>query len=163
MKNMKKTFEEISKYPSPIFGAIINLLLVALAIYAVFSIPYDEAIRLWRGGEDTVYRNPKNVPPAWFNFFSDKDLPISFAVVAGEDEGFSKVITPGESGSSIEYEYTFDFQYDEYPQELFLYIKADYKVKNPFISVVLETPGGEESKITDFGTSNRQTYRFSQD
>ncbi len=163
MKNMKNTFKDISKYPSAIFGAIIILLLVALAIYAVFSIPYDEAIRLWRGGEDTVYRNPKNVPPSWFNYFSDKDLPISFAVIAGEDEGFSKVITPGESGSSIEYEYTFDFQYDEYPQELFLYIKADYKVKNPFISVVLETPGGEEIKITDFGTSNRQTYRFSQD
>ena len=57
MKNMKNTFKEISKYPSAIFGAIIILLLVALAIYAVFSIPYDEAIRLWRGGEDTVYRS----------------------------------------------------------------------------------------------------------
>jgi len=36
-------------------------------------------------------------------------------------------------------------------------------VKNPFISVVLETPGGEEIKISDFATSNKQTYRFSQD
>jgi len=163
MKNIKNTLREISKYPSAIFGAFIILILIAVALFAVFTIPYDEAIRLWRGGEDSVYRNPKNVPPSWFNNFTDKDLPISIAVVAGEDEDFSKVVNPGESGSAIEYEYTFDYQYDDYPQELFLYIQADYQVKNPFISVVLETPGDKEIKISDFGTSNKQTYRFSQD
>ena len=163
MKNIKNTLREISKYPSAIFGAFIILILIAVALFAVFTIPYDEAIRLWRGGEDSVYRNPKNVPPSWFNNFTDKSLPISFAVIAGEDEGFTKVVDPGESGSTIEYEYAFDFQYDDYPQELFLYIQADYQVKNPFISVVLETPGGEEIKISDFGTSNKQTYRFAQD
>jgi len=163
MKNIKNTFREISKYPSAIFGAFIILILIAVALFAVLTIPYDEAIRLWRGGEDSVYRNPKNVPPSWFNNFTDKDLPISIAVVAGEDEDFSKVVNPGESGSAIEYEYTFDYQYDDYPQELFLYIQADYQVKNPFISVVLETPGDKEIKISDFGTSNKQTYRFSQD
>lgn len=163
MTNFKNTLKEISRYPSAIFGMIIILLLVALALYAVFTIPYDEAVRLWRGGEDTVYRNPKNAPPSWFNNFTDKSLPISVAVVAGEDEEFTKVVTPGVEGSSIEYEYSFDFQYDEYPQELFLYIQADYQVKNPFISVTLETPGGEEIRISDFGTSARQTYRFSQD
>lgn len=163
MKILKNTLREISHYPSAIFGAFIILILVALALFAVLTIPYDEAIQLWRGGEDTVYRNPKNVPPSWFNNFTDKSLPISFAVIAGEDEGFTKVVNPGESGSTIEYEYTFDFQYDDYPQELFLYIQANYQVKNPFISVVLETPGGEEIKISDFGTSNKQTYRFSQD
>ena len=163
MNNFKNTLKEVSRYPSAIFGMIIILLLVALALYAVFTIPYDEAVRLWRGGEDTVYRNPKNVPPSWFNNFTDKSLPISVAVVAGEDEEFTKVVTPGAEGSSIVYEYSFDFQYDEYPQELFLYIQADYQLKNPFISVTLETPGGEEIRISDFGTSARQTYRFSQD
>lgn len=163
MKNIKNTLREISKYPSAIFGAFIILILIAVALFAVFTIPYDEAIRLWRGGEDSVYRNPKNVPPSWFNNFTDKDLPISIAVVAGEDEDFSKIVNPGESGSAIEYEYTFDYQYDDYPQELFLYIQADYQVKNPFISIVLETPGDKEIKISDFGTSNKQTYRFSQD
>ena len=163
MKILKNTLREISHYPSAIFGALIILILIALAIFAVSTIPYDEAIQLWRGGEDTVYRNPKNVPPSWFNNFTDKSLPISFSVMAGEDEDFSKVVNPGESGSTIEYAYTFDFQYDDYPQELFLYIQSTYQVKNPFISVVLETPGGEEIKISDFGTSNKQTYRFSQD
>ncbi|MBP7161558.1 ABC transporter permease [Myxococcota bacterium] len=163
MKNIKNILREIARYPSAIFGAAIIFLLIALAIFAVTKIPYEEAIRLWRAGEETVYRNPKNVPPQWFNFFTKKDLPISFAVVAGEDEEFSKVVTQGETGSTIEYQYSFDFQYDDYPQELFLYIQADYQIKNPFISVVLETPDGEQIKVTDFGTAKKQTYRFSQD
>ena len=59
MKILKNTLREISHYPSAIFGALIILILIALAIFAVSTIPYDEAIQLWRGGEDTVYRNPK--------------------------------------------------------------------------------------------------------
>ena len=163
MKNIKNTLREISHYPSAIFGVIIIILLVVLAIYAVNAIPYEEAVRQWRGGEEVVYKNPKNVPPAWFNYFTDKDLPISFAVVAGEDEEFTKVVTQGDTTDTIDYEYSFDFPYDEFPQELFLYIQSDYKVKNPFLSVVLETPDGGEIKISDFGASNKQTYRFSQD
>lgn len=163
MKNFKNMLREISRYPSAIFGAFIILMLIGLAIFAMATIPYDEAIRRWRGSEDVVYRNPKNVPPEWFNNFTKKDLPISVALVAGEDEEFTKVVTPGESGDTIDYEYSFDFQYDDYPQELFLYIRAKYETKNPFLSVVLLTPGGEEIKISDFGTAATQTYRFSQD
>lgn len=163
MKNLKNTLREISRYPSAIFGAILIFLLIALAIFAMIKIPYEQAIQLWRGGEEYVYRNPKNVPPQWFNNFTKKDLPISVALVAGEDEEFTKVVTPGESSGTIEYEYSFDFNYDDYPQELFLYIQSDHQVKNPFLSIVLETPGGEEIKIADFGPSNKQTYRFSQD
>lgn len=163
MKNIKDTIREFSRYPSAIFGAILTLLLFGLAVFAVIKIPYKEAVKLWRGGEEYVYKNPKNVPPEWYNYFTKKDLPISVAVVAGEDEDFIKLVTPGESSDTIGYEYTFDFQYDDYPQELFLYIQSDHQVKNPFLSVVLETPGGEEIKIADFGPSNKETYRFSQD
>ena len=163
MKTLKNTFNEIKRYPSAIFGMVIIFLMVALSVYAMVKIPYQEAIRLWRGGEETTYRNPKNVPPAWFNYFTEKALPVSFAVTAGEDEDFTKIVTETSSGSTIEYEYSFDFQYDDYPQELFLYINADYQTKNPFISVTMITPDGDEIKISDFGTSARQTYRFSQD
>ncbi|MGB4595528.1 MAG: ABC transporter permease [Anaerolineaceae bacterium] len=163
MKSLKNSLREIARYPSAIFGAIIILMLVALAIFAVSTIPYDEAIRLWRGGEDVVYRNPKNAPPEWFNYFTDKDLPKSVALVAGEDAEFTKVVTPGETGDTIDYEYSFDFQYDDFPQELFLYVQSDHKTKNPFLSVVMVTPGGEEIKISDFGAASKQTYRFSQD
>ena len=163
MKALRDTFKEISHYPSAIVGSLLILLLVALTIYTMITIPYKEAIRLWRASEDVVYKNPKNAPPEWFNRFSKKQLPVSFAVVAGEDEGFTKVTTPRANGSTIEYEYTYNFAADDYPQEMFLYITSKYKTKNPFVAVTLINPDGEEIKIVDVGTAARTIYRFSQD
>ena len=75
MNTLKSSFREILRYPSAIVGLIIILLLVLTSIYAMIKIPYSEAIRLWRGGEDVWYQNPKFAPPAWINLFSSKKLP----------------------------------------------------------------------------------------
>lgn len=164
MNVIRKTLRDISQYPSAVFGLVIVLLLFMVAIYAVITIPYSEAIRLWRGGEAVWYQNPKNVPPAWFNLFSAKKLPESFAVKAGEDEEFTKVVTPGEQNTSkIDFTYSFDFNYDDYPQELLLYFDAQYTSKQPFVSIYLNTPDGREVRISDFGVNHRHTFRFSQD
>lgn len=163
MKNLKRTLTEISHYPSAIFGSFIVILLVAFAVYAVIKIPYDEAIRLWRGGEEVWYKNPKNVPPNWFNWFSKEKLPQSFAIKVGE-EGLTKVVTPGEKGiSEIDFTYSFEYDYDAYPQELFLYLDTIYDEKQPFISVLMITPEGREIRISDFGVSHSQTFRFTQE
>lgn len=163
MKALRNTFREISKYPSAIFGGIIIFLLFILAAYAMIKIPYQEAIRLWRGGEDVWYQNPKNAPPAWFNLFTKNKLPESFAVKGGE-EGFSKVVTVKDDGTSnIDFVYEFEFDYDDYPQEVFLYFTSKFVEKGPFVTVTLVQPDGTELKIGDFGLSPKQTLRFSQD
>jgi len=163
MKKINSFFTALKGYPSAIFGLIIVLALVALSIYALIKIPYAEAIRLWRGGEEVWYQNPKNVPPAWFNYFTKEKLPESFAVKVGEG-GLQKVVTPGEQGTStIVFTYDFEFDFDQFPQEMFLYLKSNYTEKNPFISVYLITPDEREIRITDTGISRQQTYRFSQD
>jgi len=163
MKKIKNFFKDLAGYPSAIFGLVIVIALVALSIYALIKIPYAEAVRLWRGGEEVWYQNPKNVPPSWFNYFTKEKLPESFAVKVGED-GLTKVVTPGEQGtSSIEFTYDFEFDYDSFPQEMFLYLSSTYQEKNPFISVYLITPDEREIRVTDIGISKKQTYRFSQD
>lgn len=163
MNAIKKTLRDIAQYPSAIFGMVIILSLVALAVYALTTIPYDEAIRLWRGGEAVWYQNPKNVPPAWFNYFTSKKLPESFAVKSGEN-GFEKVVTPGEQNTStVDFTYSFDFDYDDYPQEMMLYFDTKYESKQPFVSIYLITPDEREVRISDFGVSARQNFRFSQD
>ncbi|MEI6289645.1 MAG: hypothetical protein WCP19_04365 [Chloroflexota bacterium] len=63
MNSIKNSYREIIKYPSAIAGTFIIFLLVLLAIYAMVTIPYGEAIRLWRGGEEVWYQNPKFAPP----------------------------------------------------------------------------------------------------
>ncbi len=47
-----RTLKEITRYPSAVAGLVIILALVAVSIYALITIPYSEAIRLWRGGAE---------------------------------------------------------------------------------------------------------------
>jgi peptide/nickel transport system permease protein len=163
MDSIKSSLREILRYPSAIFGIIVILMLVALAAYAVITIPYQEAIRLWRGGEEVWYRNPKFAAPAWTNFFSSRKLPESFAVNT-VDGSMQKTVTPGVEGvGSVDIAYTFDFTYDEFPQEMFLYFTTKFKEKQPFVSLVWLTPDGRKIRVGNFGVHQKETYRFSQD
>ena len=121
MNSLKNAFQEIMRYPSAVFGVIIIALLVIEAAYAMITIPYNEAIRLWRGGEEVWYQNQKFAPPAWMNYFTAKKQPVSFAVQSTDGE-LKKVVTPGAEGTStIEMTYTFDYSYDDFPQEMLLF------------------------------------------
>jgi len=151
------------RYPSAIAGMVIISLLVAVAVYAVIKIPYNEAIRLWRGGEDVWYRNPKFAAPAWYNFFTSRKLPISFDVNSASG-GMTKTMTPGAQGTgTIQIDYSFDYRYDDYPQEMLLYFTAKYAQKEPFVSVAWLTPDGRKIRIDDFGVGQGDTLRISQD
>lgn len=163
MYSLKSSFREMMRYPSAIVGVFVILLLVALAAYAMITIPYNEAIRLWRGGEEVWYQNPRFAPPAWTNWFSAKKLPESFSVKS-DNGGMTKVVTPGaKSTGSIEIRYKFNFSADEFPQELMVYFTATYKEKQPFVSIYLMSPDGRKTRIGDFGVDQKQTYRFTQD
>lgn len=163
MNNLKSSFRNLFYYPSAILGILVVFLLVFTAVYALVKIPYAEAIRLWRGGEEVWYQNPKFAPPAWINFFSSKKYAESFAVRT-LDGTMTNEVTPGAEGTSTMLaSYTFDFSYDYYPQDLILYLTAQYNDKQPFISVEWITPDGREIRIVNTALTRKQTYRFSQD
>ena len=134
MTSLKKSLQNLFYYPSAVLGMFVVFLLVFTAVYAMIKIPYREAIRLWRGGEDVWYQNPKFAPPAWINLFSSKKYAESFAVRTS-DGSMVKEVTPGAEGTStMEASYTFDFASDYYPQEMILYLTSSYTEKQPFIS-----------------------------
>src|SRR5512134_1209096 len=109
MNALKTSFRNLFYYPSAILGLLVVFLLVFTAIYAMIKIPYKEAIRLWRGGEEVWYQNPKFAPPAWINLFSKSKYAESFAVRTS-DGTMTKEVTPGAEGTStMEVSYTFDF------------------------------------------------------
>lgn len=160
---MKNSLRNLFYYPSAILGMLVVFLLVFTAIYAMVTIPYREAIRLWRGGEDVWYQNPKFAPPAWINLFSSKKYAESFAVKTS-DGSMPKEVTPGAEGTStMEASYTFDFASDYYPQEMILYLNSIYEEKQPFISLEWLTPDGRTIRIANLALAQKQTYRFSQD
>ena len=137
--------------------------LVVLAAYAMITIPYNEAIRLWRGGEEVWYQNPKFAPPAWINYFSSKKYSESFAVRT-TDRSIVKEVTPGAEGTStVSVSYAFDFSSDFYPQEMLIYFTSKYQEKQPFISAEWQTPDGRTIRIANLAISKKQTYRFAQD
>lgn len=163
MNTLKNSFKEILRYPSAIVGSVIILLLVIVAIYTVIKIPYNTAINLWRGGEEVWYQNPKFAPPAWMNYFTAKKLPVSFAVNTA-NSSMSKTVTLGAQGTgTVNISYSFDFQYDDYPQEMLVYFDTQYAKKQPFVSIVWLTPDGRKIRIDDLGVNSKQTIRFSQD
>ncbi|MBL8063151.1 MAG: ABC transporter permease [Anaerolineales bacterium] len=163
MNNLQASFKKLLQYPSALVGIFAIGLLVVVSAYAMITIPYPEAIRLWRGGEEVWYRNPKFAPPAWFNLFSSKKFSESFAV-GTMDGGMNKVVTPGTDGiTTYEMTYEFDFSYDVYPQDMLLYIDATFNEKQPFTSVEWITPDGRTIRISNFVVGDQYTYRFSQD
>lgn len=166
MNAFKRNLREVFQYPSAVAGSVIILFLIGVAVYALVTIPYDEAIRLWRGGEDVWYANPRNAPPAWFNVFTDRKLPVSFKLSSLEPDGESvtKAVEPGaQDTNNTLITYTFDFNYDDFPQELSLYFTGDFDTKQPFVSMLWITPDGREIRVADTAISQKTTFRISQD
>src|SRR5512143_4087896 len=98
MANIKNSFRELVRYPSAVVGLAIIAALIVVAAYAMIKIPYSQAIQFWRGGEEVWYKNPKFAPPAWFNLFTARKLPVSFSANT-MDGTMSKTVTPGAQGT----------------------------------------------------------------
>lgn len=163
MNMIGSSFRKLLQYPSAMAGIFVIALLVVVSIYTVIAIPYAEAIRLWRGGEEVWYRNPKFAPPTWFNLFSSRKFSESFAV-STVDGGIEKTATPGgDDITTYTMTHTFDFVYDVYPQEMLLYVDSAYAKKQPFLSIEWITPDGRTMRISNFAVGEKFTYRFSQD
>jgi peptide/nickel transport system permease protein len=167
MNALKKSFQEILQYPSAIAGLVIILLLVSLSVYALVTIPYQEAIRLWRGGDDIWYANPQYAPPAWVNVFSREKLPVSFSLSTADAEKNDAVTKEVElrdqDTSKTLITFTFDYEADDFPQEISLFFDTTFEAKQPFVSILWVTPDGREIRVADFGVDKSQTYRLSQD
>jgi len=158
-----RSLADLRKYPSAIFGLVIIIILMIVAILTMIFLPYNEAITLWRGGEEYWYNSPRNAAPAWMNWFTSKKLIESFTITT-DDERVTKEESVSSSGfDDITYTYTFDYDADVFPQELALYFASEYDEKEPFVSVVLIRPNGEEIRIVDLGVESEETYIFSGD
>jgi len=162
MNNFKKSLQELLRYPSAIIGGIFILMLIGVAIYAVISIPYQKAIDLWRGGEDVWYRNPKNVPPEWFNLFSSKKQPASLYINATHGNYKKTVVDNPDGTKQITLTYTFNYQADGFPQEMSLYFNNTYSSKQPYVTIHWLAPGERNIPVDNLGVAHAQTFRFGQ-
>src|SRR4030042_2264728 len=162
MKAIKSTFKEFTRHPSAIFGLVIIAILIVVSIYALVSLPYKKAITLWRAGEGIWYQNPKFAQPAWTNFFRKNKLPetIDLSTLNGTAP---KTVIPGDKMNEELITYTFDYSYDDYPQDIAIYFTAQYTTKEPFVAITWLTPDGRKINVASFAAQSTETYYIGQD
>ncbi|MEM4352159.1 MAG: hypothetical protein QXV68_00895, partial [Candidatus Caldarchaeum sp.] len=108
------------RYKSSLVGVGILSSLVVVSIYTVITIPFDEAARLWRAGEQTWLDNPRNALPSWAAFFRKESLPTTQVFdTASPKPGVVKVSArAGENIKITRVEIRFDYGFDDFPSEL---------------------------------------------
>jgi len=160
---LRDLLKELRYYPSALLGGSIILIMLGLSILVPIRIPYSEAVRLWRGGEEVWYRLPRQVPPAWVNWFRRERLADTL-IFSTRDQPSLKRSQPAGEGRRIETEFIFDYPYDTFPQELALYIWAQFQEKAPFVTATWKTPDGRSLRIMELRAEGmKQGFRFAQD
>lgn len=158
-----KTLREIFRYPAALTGTVLILILLIISAYALITIPYSEAVRLWRGGEDVWYNLPKTAAPAWTNFFRSKKVPKTI-IIDSKKENLEKTYeVMSDSRTKVFFEYSFDFQYDDFPNEVVLFYHTKYVEKAPFVELTWVKPDGEEIRVGSMAAEDSSSYIFSQD
>lgn len=168
MKGLLNTFRELRRYPSALLGLLVILVLVGIAIFTVITIPYSEAIRLWQGGAGVWEEYPRLAPPAWFNLFYSKKVPETLFLRSAEGDATREVEVRSPETSIITLTYSFNYHYDEFPQELIVFFKPRYPTAtaNPslsFAAINWRTPDGREVSLGTLNLSPEVAVRFAQD
>jgi len=153
---------ELKQYPSVAAGVLIIGALIALAIYTLIAMPYSEAVRLWRGGEEVWQDYPKTARPEWFNLFARDKMPKT-VVLNSQDGTAEKTVKTSPGVTDVWIDFTFDFTADTFPQELSLFTRAKFESKQPFVEMIWLTPDGREIKLGDFNSKAVDAYRFETD
>lgn len=156
------SLRQIKRYPSAVFGLIIIAILVIVSIITPLIIPYSEAIRLWRGGENQWQTNPRNAAPVWQNWFTEKDMAATIKFDSAEGDGVQSVEQLSADTTEFRYVYEFEFPYDMFPPEVTLFTTAQYDTKQPYVEMTWFTPDGREVRIGDFSPTRSSSFRFDQ-
>ncbi|WP_322800165.1 ABC transporter permease [Thermoflexus sp.] len=160
---LKDFLKDLRYYPSALLGGIVIGIMALISLAVPLRIPYSEAVRLWRGGEEVWYRSPRQVPPAWVNWFR-RDKLADTLIFSTRDQPSWKRSQPAGEGRRIEVEFVFNYPYDTFPQELALYIWSSFREKAPFLVATWKTPDGRSIRVAELRVEGiKQGFRFSQD
>ncbi len=162
--SLKSTFLDLARYPSAILGLLLILALVAMSIFAVVTIPLEEAISLSRGAHEGWYQAPKLAQPAWVNLFRTQDLPPTIVLDSSQDAVSKVVEVVSEDMTQISLTFPVDYAYVALPQDLLVFLHSDYAQKHPHIIFTWVTPDGRQNEFATFSLEgSSQTYYLSAD
>lgn len=164
MKRFLGFFRELARYRSAVLGLLIIAALIILALYAVISLPYDEAIRRWRAGEEVWGDYPRNAVPEWFNLFADNKMPTTI-ILNSREGGKVRKQSQEVSGEMRTADMTFAFDYtsDGFPSELNLFLEGKFQQKKPQATMIWKTPDGRQIQLGDTTVGASERFAISID
>ena len=154
---------ELTHYRSAIFGLLLTTTMILVALCAVITIPYDEAIRRWRAGEELWGEYPRNAVPEWFSLFAGNTLPTTLVMRSGDPNARrdSQVVT--EDMSTADTTFSFDYTSDGFPSEINLFFTAKFKQKKPQATIIWKKPDGTKIQLGDITVSATERFAISTD
>lgn len=162
MNRISRSFRQLGQYPSAVAGLIVIGLFVALAIYAMVSMPLSEAIELWRSSSAWQY-TPRNASPAWVNLWPGVNKPetLDFDTRTLPESRTVEETAPGMWEVTVSF--PFDFTYDEFPNEINVFTEVTSVRSRPFLSMKWLTPDGREIPLADTDLRATESFRLGQD
>jgi peptide/nickel transport system permease protein len=162
-QSLKGFLHDLSKYPSALIGVGIIGVLIIISIGTVIAIPYSQAIRIWRGDDQAFIRNPKEVPPAWTNFFRSQKLPENIQLNSRDGTASKAVQVDSDGNTTVTMSFQFDYRYDSLPQDVMVQFTPIYNIKQPFITITWVTPDGREIALKNIAVSRGMLFFFNTD
>ncbi|TFH87413.1 ABC transporter permease [Billgrantia azerbaijanica] len=150
---------ELRRYPSALMGLAIIAALVAISFYTVVAIPYSEALAQWRGGE-VWQRNPVNAAPVWLDRLAGGGAPRTQVVTSAEAEVEESAFT---GGRRLRIPLAFDYEAEQFPSELTLFLHARGHDQRPFVRLLWQTPDGREVPLGGYRIGAEERISLSQD
>lgn len=163
MNQLRRFSQQLKNYPSAVAGLVIIGILIIASIVVPVRIPYSEAVRLWRGGDDIWAEVPRNAWPKWYNWFVEGTLPETIRFSTTEGDGNPVVEQLSDDTTEVKYTFEFDYLYDDFPPEVNVFANATFSEKQPFVEMLWITPDGREIRAGEFSPSESSSFRFSQD
>jgi len=149
----------LARYPSAMVGLIIIATLIGTAALTVISIPYGQALELWRGGEAwRMY--PVNASPAWVDALTGANQPRT-KVVSSDEARVEEEAFPG--GKRLRMELPFVFDHAGFPSELNLFLNTHHEGRQPFVRMTWEMPDGRAVVLGSRRLSGSERVSLSQD
>jgi len=163
MRNWLTKASGLKRYPALLAGIVLIAIFVGVSIYTVIDIPYNEAIRLWRGGGGIWEDNPQNAAPVWFDLFTREKLPRTI-IMSSTDSGTKMEEEVGGGTKLVQIMLPFQYPYDGFPDELKLFMEATYEGAPPAVNLSWRTPDGrtivlQENRVI----KSEDVYYISQD
>ena len=161
MRFFKRRLNELKQYPSAIVGIILITIFILTSIITVINIPYEEAIRLWRGGR-VWEKTPANARPVWVDWFTADDKSRTLNIDSTEKEGM-QIVEDLNGLQRFEIEIPFDYQFDGFPKEINIFMESEFVNNSPSASITWITPDGREYQSREFSVGQSRNFRFERD